>query len=303
MVTKEIFLVPPPCVKYFQKYLAHAWLAHTHTHAHCMSSNYIAHNFCLKGLSEVEQMLISPVLPLMSIYRLPHGQYGYSGHVINLPQEIPSFVNSLPRLPSDLDIVIIRKEGSNNHHDFCVRRSKVLASLQWLVANNIYFSDITINHDILSALPENDHLTNIPTISVSSNDTYLGQPDLSTSTTEDQYNSNLCRTFVPSVHPTRTEEQNIRQSLQSTTTVPCPARGENPLNEFQCEGYITCAFPVLFPTGAAEFLAARLHYATIGAYFKHLMLYDDGRFARHCRFRYFALNTEMRWRVLQTGRV
>ena len=33
------------------------------------------------------------------------------------------------------------------------------------------------------------------------------------------------------------------------------------------------------------------------------MRYDDGRFARHPRFRYFALNSEMRWRALQTGRV
>jgi len=30
-------------------------------------------------------------------------------------------------------------------------------------------------------------------------------------------------------------------------------------------------------------------------------MYDDGRFTKHCRFRYFALNTEMRWRALQTG--
>ena len=29
-------------------------------------------------------MLISGVLPIMALYRLPHGQYGYSGHVINL---------------------------------------------------------------------------------------------------------------------------------------------------------------------------------------------------------------------------
>ena len=67
--------------------------------------------------------------------------------MINLSQDIPSFVSSFPHLPSDVDIVIARKEGSNNHHDFCVRRSKVLASLQWLVANNIYFNDITISYD------------------------------------------------------------------------------------------------------------------------------------------------------------
>ena len=69
---------------------------------------YLFTNFIyLKGLSEVEEMLISPVIPLMSIYRLPCGQNEYSGHVINLPKDILLFVSSLPRQPSDLDIVIM----------------------------------------------------------------------------------------------------------------------------------------------------------------------------------------------------
>ena len=42
---------------------------------------------------------------------------------------------------------------------------------------------------------------------------------------------------------------------------------------------------------------------TVGNYFKHLLRYEDGRFAKHPRFRYFALNTEMRWRALQNGRI
>ena len=67
-------------------------------------------------------MLISAVLPIMTIYRLPHGQYGYSGHVINLPQDIAAFSNSLPRHPNHLDVVIVRREGSpQSHHDFHVR--------------------------------------------------------------------------------------------------------------------------------------------------------------------------------------
>ena len=37
-------------------------------------------------------------------------------------------------------------------------------------------------------------------------------------------------------------------------------------------------------------------------YFTHLMKYDDGRFAKHPRFRFFAVNTEMRWRANETGR-
>ena len=64
---------------------------------------------------------------------------------------------------------------------------------------------------------------------------------------------------------------------------------------------MSCAFPKLYPTGAADFTAPRLRPVTIGFYFKHLMKFHDGQFAKHPRYRYFALNTEMRWRALQAG--
>ncbi|PKK59239.1 hypothetical protein RhiirC2_762864, partial [Rhizophagus irregularis] len=37
-------------------------------------------------------------------------------------------------------------------------------------------------------------------------------------------------------------------------------------------------------------------------YFKHLLVYKDGRFARHRRWRYFALNSLMRRRASSEGR-
>ena len=63
-------------------------------------------------------MLISAVMPFMSIYRLPHGQYGYRGHVINIPQDITAFAESLTRYPSELDVIFVRKEGSQNSSEF-----------------------------------------------------------------------------------------------------------------------------------------------------------------------------------------
>ena len=88
-------------------------------------------------------MLISAVMPIMSIYKLPHGQYEYSGHVVNLPQDVASFAQSLPRLPSDLDIVIVRKGGVNQtHRDFRVRQAVVHRALQWLVTHNQYYRAI-----------------------------------------------------------------------------------------------------------------------------------------------------------------
>ena len=101
-------------------------------------------------------MLISAVMPVMSIYRLPHGQYGYSGHVINFPQDVHGFATTLPRLPSEVDILVVRKEKDQTHRDFRVRRRAVEEALTWLLANNIYYRSIgvSVDHDTLASLPE-----------------------------------------------------------------------------------------------------------------------------------------------------
>ena len=94
----------------------------------------------VQGLSQVEEMLISAVIPIMSIYGLPHGQYGYQGHVVNLPQDITTFATSLPRLLKELDILTVRKDGSDStHRDFRVRKAVVLKALLWLKQHNKYY--------------------------------------------------------------------------------------------------------------------------------------------------------------------
>ena len=57
-------------------------------------------------------MLISKVLPIMSMYRLPHGQYGNGGHILNLPQDVTSLINNLPRSIATLDVIMVRKQGA-----------------------------------------------------------------------------------------------------------------------------------------------------------------------------------------------
>lgn len=116
-------------------------------------------------------------------------------------------------------------------------------------------------------------------------------------------------TFSPVMGKKLTEQESIQKSIQECQgsqvqeTVPWPKIGNDPVNEFTTEGYITCAFPTLLPTDAGEFLAPRLHGITVSNYFKHLIKYGDGRFTKHPRFHYLALNTEMRWHALQTRRI
>ena len=68
----------------------------------------------LQGLTQIEEMLTS-VMPMMSLYHLPYGQYGYSGHVINLPQDISTFTSTLPRSPSQ----------SLFTNKMCMKRTKI----------------------------------------------------------------------------------------------------------------------------------------------------------------------------------
>ena len=56
--------------------------------------------------------LIQGFIPMMLVYLLSYEQYGYSGHVINLLQDVPSFVNSLACQPTCLDIIAVRKEST-----------------------------------------------------------------------------------------------------------------------------------------------------------------------------------------------
>ena len=227
-------------------------------------------------------MLVSAVMPIMSIYRLPLGQYGYTGHVINLPQDVVSFANSLPRVPSELDVLVVRKDSEQSHRDFRVRRSVVQEALTWLLENNRYYraNAIRLNEDALQRLPQDGNLTDMRSLQLGESSTYQCEPS------EDLYGAHLSTSFVPNPTQQRTQQETVQQSIQdlqsgSSRTLMWPTIGGAPINEFTTEGYFSMAFPTLFPTGAADFFGQRCNQVTIGNYFTHLLKYDDGRFARH----------------------
>ncbi len=156
-------------------------------------------------------MLISRVLPIMSVYRLPHGQYGYRGHILNVPQDVTSFANTLPRSPAELDVMIVRREGSaNSHKDFRVRRSVIINSLRWLVNNNIYYRNVTIDENLIALLPIDSDLTTIPCITVPAT---LEEEIPAHSPHEDSDTAHMSSTFVPLPATGITERQAIYNSL------------------------------------------------------------------------------------------
>ena len=110
-------------------------------------------------------MLIAQIMPMMQTYILPYGQYGYKGHVICLPQDVQSAATALPRTGRSVGVVVIkRKSKSGGHRDFSVRRAVVLEAFRWLIRNNRYYSNVTIDYDVVDALPEDCTLSDLQVI-------------------------------------------------------------------------------------------------------------------------------------------
>ena len=117
----------------------------------------------LQDLNEIEEMLIARVFPVMSVYKLRGGQHGYRGNVINFPQDVQEFTTKLPRDPSSLDVVVIRRQSASNleaFREFKVRRAKVVHALNWLKENNRYYGDIIIDQEVLRSLPVDGPIDN-----------------------------------------------------------------------------------------------------------------------------------------------
>ena len=68
----------------------------------------------LQNLTQVEEMLIARALPIIRVYIKPGGQRGYSGHCVNLPQNVKELATSLSRYPKDLSVIIVKVKGKDN---------------------------------------------------------------------------------------------------------------------------------------------------------------------------------------------
>ena len=108
----------------------------------------------LAVLTQVEEMLISRVNPILQVTHARGGQCKYSGNTICFPQYISNIATYLPHLVSELDILVVLKCNSTNKpYELFVIRTHVLASLQFKMANNPYYKDVQINPVALASLP------------------------------------------------------------------------------------------------------------------------------------------------------
>ena len=67
--------------------------------------------YLFERLTMIEEMLIAPIIPIMSVYRLSKGALASRGFSANFSQNINEIINELPRLPKDLPIIILKKKN------------------------------------------------------------------------------------------------------------------------------------------------------------------------------------------------
>jgi hypothetical protein len=102
-----------------------------------------------ENLTMVEEMLISPLLAVMSIYRLPGGALISRGFCANFTLDLGEVLHVLPRLPKDLPLLVLKKKDqSNNVKQFIVNRQRVLSCLQYLCQHNHAYIRNNISIDL-----------------------------------------------------------------------------------------------------------------------------------------------------------
>ncbi|KAG6315654.1 hypothetical protein E4U44_001228 [Claviceps purpurea] len=114
-------------------------------------------------LTPLEEWLIARVHARTQVMTHRGAQYKYRGHIISFPKNVPTMHHCLPVPPGQLlDILILRSRNQTDQPNMInqsrtqlrVRRPVVAAWLRHLKANHDGYSDVTIDEDVFSQLPD-----------------------------------------------------------------------------------------------------------------------------------------------------
>ncbi|KAE8743709.1 hypothetical protein FOCC_FOCC009660 [Frankliniella occidentalis] len=203
----------------------------------------------------------------------------FPGNVINFPQDVQEVANILPFSVNDLrNNITIRLDNSDGYKDLNVCRGKVREALQWLKNNNPLYKILKISNQKLNELPENGNVYKSMNGYTKTNadgnvermqscfkeqkleaehsfdedeDEPLNDNNLYHSEDSDNEIPTIKYTDVPNIK-TYTQKDQINSSLSGSVYL-WPTIGTTPVNEFSSPGYISLAFPTLFPFGKGDY--------------------------------------------------
>ena len=283
----------------------------------------------LSCLSHAEKLLIQRVSPFVPLHHIKEGLMGLKGHVCAFEQDVEEFMNTLPRSLKDVTVIKVLKTiqtevGSDKPtrtDAFKVRRHQVLEALQFLKKYNKVYHDIEIDESRLGWIDGDvgdlegfvidESAVEPGSLNTTKNSDMGPSPRVTIDTEGDG-------TFLPTFGyvdmggrcTVSTKDKNINDVLQECVsqspkkkeiTVDWPAVSTTPVNEYSQKKIFALAFPWLFPGGEGD---VRDYPGSNkeGAWGKHLLYYEDGRFARDKIFSFYALNYITRMRNNSSGK-
>ena len=248
----------------------------------------------LRDLTRIEMAAISAYRVVMTIIRLKGGGTKTKGHAITFGQDIPSFSEKLPRLPSDIAIIYLK--SPHRDLELRARKNKILRAIQWLRAHNRYYREkCEISWENLEQYPEDGVVEGVATMAMPMNSEQEPQPDPEPASAEDCIDTSdhhgaaeegygeFFESCVNQAVPVEATNERIFDGLMNAraehpdcedrpdsperqhedspageerVVLDFPTRSENPMSEFS-EGFFTLAYPWLFPTGAGDLSCPR----------------------------------------------
>lgn len=274
----------------------------------------------LESMTLLEELLISPVVAIMQVFRLTTGQYLHRGYIANFTQNLTELCLNLPRMSNDLPLIIINNTNNNvKHKELIVSKMKIERILTFLCNNNKEWikAGIKIDSTSLNSLPENDIPNNLQQF----NDDTFSTPTALTSHLNDNFDhteseelNTTVNTFIESDIDIISEQDKIKIALNkaSSNKINWPTIGKEPINEFKFGAILSFAFPKLFPYGYGDPTNKLRHYEVSEKEgFAHLLKYlvydSNGKkyypFAQHPRFKFYAYDRLRRHRALLQAKV
>ena len=87
----------------------------------------------MKGLSQLEEMFIALINPVMTIYTVRRGQRKGSKYICNFAQNVERIATVLPQQVQNVPLVVrCTSNDQTKHYDFIIHRHKVTEALEWL---------------------------------------------------------------------------------------------------------------------------------------------------------------------------
>jgi len=279
----------------------------------------------LSEISDAEQMLIARLAPTVHVHILKPGGIASRGHCIAFPQAVQEPATILPRLPAEVDIISVRRQGKDDtHKDFRVRRHRVEGALRWLKDNNPAYADIVIDEARLQNLPADGELPNLRTVEFSETAKHMDDQgpapqQLDAGETDGCDDSTVSGVIIPEQgvnvqaqveaainevvsEPQEAETDGVQQGREQPV-IPWPSTDTTPASEFTTPYFFTMAFPCLFPYAEGDFHINRpITCPTLHDWAEHLLWYQDGRFSRHKVWKFAVHNMIMRKRALEQSR-